>query len=759
MSNKRKLWQIFGPVICAFILLFVVFMLPWNSKVSDNLLFKASVSQSQNVFKGQRIKQAAFEKEYVPFYGSSELSRMDPLHPSVLAYKYHRDYRPFLLGGPGSQSLTHFFSLQETKKQLAGKKAVFIISPQWFTREGQNPAAFGMYFSQLQAIEWILSAKDSVATRYAARRLLQMPSGTSSETTKYALMTLASGQKLSDNQISWLKIKRRMLINQDNFFSTFHMNNNIPKIQNRAKMLPGTYAYDSLRELANQQGAKETSNNKFGISNSFFTRRLKPNNIKGLKNSQRKFDYTNSPEFADFELVLNEFAREHVNVLFIIPPVNSKWAKYTGLPESMYQKSVNKIKDQLLAQGFDNIADLSHDGNKKYFMEDTIHLGWNGWLAVDQYVRQFMKQPDIPMSYNIKNYYFSKAWNHKKNVEPSRVVAASEQNSNQLKGMLNMQNLQGSFLIVKNGKVKYSYSSGWSNEKTRKANSANTSYLIDSVQKSMTAVMLMRQVEAGKIKLSDKLSKYYPQVPNAKEITIKELLDMTSGLTTRPGTVLGSPVFKSNQDGINYDIKNNIIYLDKLHGKRYYSSINYVLISGILEKITNKSYEDLFNQTFVKRLGLKHTAFIWSTPQKLNAINFANSYKYVGDKHGDLAKVALDLNELHGELGAGSVAMSNSDLYKVMKAMVDGSLLSKSSMKKLYEGPAPEYYGGGFYNSPKGFRGANGAGSGYYAFVRISNNGKDAIIAQANHPVKSFNKVKKLMDQLMVDMLKSKSKD
>ena len=51
MSNKRKLWQIFGPVLCAFILLIILFLIPWqNGEKSDNALFKASVSQSQTVF-------------------------------------------------------------------------------------------------------------------------------------------------------------------------------------------------------------------------------------------------------------------------------------------------------------------------------------------------------------------------------------------------------------------------------------------------------------------------------------------------------------------------------------------------------------------------------------------------------------------------------------------------------------------------------------------------------------------------------------
>ena len=37
-----------------------------------------------------------------------------------------------------------------------------------------------------------------------------------------------------------------------------------------------------------------------------------------------------------------------------------------------------------------NIADLSTKGNQPYFMEDTIHLGWRGWLAADEYIQPFL---------------------------------------------------------------------------------------------------------------------------------------------------------------------------------------------------------------------------------------------------------------------------------------------------------------------------------------------------------------------------------
>ncbi|QNQ84402.1 D-alanyl-lipoteichoic acid biosynthesis protein DltD [Lactobacillus sp. PV037] len=754
MSNKRKLWQIFGPVICAFILLFVVFIIPWNRKVSDGVLFKASVSQSQNVFKGENIKRAAFEKEYVPFYGSSELSRMDPLHPSVLAYKYHRSYQPFLLGGPGSQSLTHFMNLQETKKQLAGKKAVFIISPQWFVKEGQDPAAFGMYFSQLQAIDWILSAKDSVATRYAAKRLLKMPSATSSESTKAALKDLADGKKISNWQRSWLQMRQRTLSNQDDFFTTFDMKNNIPKLQSGAHKLPGTYAYDNLRQFANNQGAQGTTNNSFNISNNFFKKRLLKNGLKGLKDSQKNFDYTRSPEFGDFELVLNEFAQEHVNVLFVIPPVNSKWAKYTGLSEKMYQRSVNKIKAQLLTQGFTHVADLSKDGGKEYFMEDTIHLGWNGWLTMDKYVQSFMKLKNTPINYQLNNYYFSEAWAKKPDAKISKSVEEKAAEINRMQNLMNQQGLQGTVTEVKNNKVRVSYATGWANKKKNLVNTEKTSYLIDSVQKAMTATMVMRQVEKGNLKLTDKLAKFYPNIDQANRITIQQLLEMTSGLTTPNKAPLGSPKFENDQAGIEYDIDHLISFKDNLYGKRYYSSINYVLLSGILEKVTHQSYESLFNETFVKKLKLENTAFIWNKKSKLQKVHLAQSYRYANKNKTSEVPITLNLNELHGELGAGSVVMSTSDLYKTEKAITDGTLLSKNSMKILFRGKAPAYYGGGFYNNPAGFRAANGAGVGYHAFVRISNNGKNAVIIQTNHPIKSFKQTKVQMDKLISELIK-----
>lgn len=416
MSNKRRLWQIFGPVLCAFILLIIVFLIPWERTFSKDAIFQAANSQTTTVFKGVKMKQEAFDEGYVPFYGSSELSRMDPLHPSVIAEKYKRNYRPFLLGGAGSQSLAQFVGMQGTSEQLKDKKAVVIISPQWFTKQGQNPQAFSLYYSPLQTTMFLLKAKNNKADRYAAQRLLDMPD-IKTGIIKSGLKKIAAGQKLSGWDRFLLQGRRQMLANEDTFFSSFQLRDRVQKIRKRAKLLPNKYSVAALRKVANEQAKMHTNSNNLGIDNTFYRTRLSKKVLKRLKGSQRNFNYTQSAEYGDFQLLLNQFAKQHTNVLFIIPPVNEKWAKYTGLSKSMYQESVAKMEQQLTSQGFENIADLSKDGGKKYFMQDTIHLGWNGWIAVDQAVKPFMALPNKKYNYDLNNYYFSKNWQNKTNVK------------------------------------------------------------------------------------------------------------------------------------------------------------------------------------------------------------------------------------------------------------------------------------------------------------------------------------------------------
>jgi CubicO group peptidase (beta-lactamase class C family) len=86
----------------------------------------------------------------------------------------------------------------------------------------------------------------------------------------------------------------------------------------------------------------------------------------------------------------------------------------------------------------------------------------------------------------------------------------------------------GSLAILKNGKVVYERAIGWSRPGV--AATPQTRYRIGSITKTFTSVLVFQQVEAGRLSLQTRLSKFYPRLPNAGSITIGQLLQHRSGI-------------------------------------------------------------------------------------------------------------------------------------------------------------------------------------------------------------------------------------
>ncbi|WP_327437608.1 D-alanyl-lipoteichoic acid biosynthesis protein DltD [Pediococcus acidilactici] len=411
----KRLWMIFGPVLAAALILIGLLFSPFKiNKINSAVEQKAATALSPDTLKGDAVKRAALENgNYVPFFGSSELSRFDLAHPYVMAEKYDWDFRPFLLGAPGTQSLTHYFEMQGINPQLKNKKAVFVISPQWFVRKGADPHAFAFYFSQLQAVNFLENQTGKPSERYAAKRLLTMLDDRSNSTNRQvinALNRVANGQQVTSGQRTYLKYYKRLLAHEDQLFSPLSLQGtNQDHINRQVEALPNSPSDGMIQQALTRQAKRQTSNNQFGIQNQFYNKRLKKR-IAAFEGMQKHYDYTRSPEFADFQLILDQFAKNHTQVLFIIPPVNQKWADYVGLSQEMLRGFDKKINYQLQSQGFNQILDLSRDGGKKYFMQDTIHLGWYGWYVVDQNVKNFVDQPSQPTHYQIKHQFFDEDW-------------------------------------------------------------------------------------------------------------------------------------------------------------------------------------------------------------------------------------------------------------------------------------------------------------------------------------------------------------
>jgi len=416
----KRLWLIFGPVLLAVIGVFlVVFVFDFSPKMSYQTEKKLAFSTDASVFKSATVKQELLddkEHRFVPFFGSSEWKRYDSFHPAVLAEKYDRSYRPLLLGQAGAASLSQYYGMQQISKQMENKQAVFVISPQWFRPNGYSSAAFKEYFSTSQALYFLKSATKSETDKFAARRFIQV---IPESPLRGMMEKIANGEDLTGFDKTLINTQLKLQVKEDAFFSKWQTNNSYEAdITKNMEKLPDKFNRKELTKLADEAGKKGTVNNHFGIKNSFFSSRLGNGlRLKKLKGSQKNLNYTCSPEYADFQLALQQFNKTNTDVLFIIPPVNKKWSDYTGLNIDLYNKSVQKIKTQLNEQGFHNIADLSRRGNEPYFMQDTIHIGWNGWLASDDAINKFLTEPIKPFKYKMDdNKFLSKEW---RNFVPS----------------------------------------------------------------------------------------------------------------------------------------------------------------------------------------------------------------------------------------------------------------------------------------------------------------------------------------------------
>ena len=409
----KRLWMIFGPVLIAGLLVcLLIFFYPTEMHHNLGAEKRSAVATTIDSFKERSQKVRALSDpnmRFVPFFGSSEWLRFDGAHPAVLAEKYNRSYRPYLLGQRGAASLNQYFGMQQILSEIENKQAVFVISPQWFTESDYEPAVFQEYFNSDQLTSFLENQSGDISSQHASKRLLKQFSNVSM---KDIVQKIANNESLSE--FDHMRIEIGSLINQKqaNFFGQFSIRQWLKYKEHVEKYLntiPDQFSYQAIEDVVKADAEKNTSNNEFGMDNRFYDTQIR-DYLKKLKGSQTSYNYLKSSEYNDLQLVLTQFSKSKVNPIFIIPPVNKKWMDYAGLREDMYQQTVQKIRYQLESQGFNNIADFSKDGGEPFFMKDTIHLGWLGWLAFDKAVDPFLSNPTPAPTYHLNERFFSKDW-------------------------------------------------------------------------------------------------------------------------------------------------------------------------------------------------------------------------------------------------------------------------------------------------------------------------------------------------------------
>ena len=145
---------------------------------------------------------------------------------------------------------------------------------------------------------------------------------------------------------------------------------------------------------------------------------------------------------------------------------------------------------------------------------------------------------------------------------------------------------------------------------------ADTIYRIGSITKMFTAVMLEQLVEAGKVKLSDPVEKYFPEVntvqgrpANAPPITFIQLATHTSGLGREPDNT------ETYVTGSVADWEKTLIaalphthYTEEPGTRFSYSNIGYAVLGAALSRVAGEPYTSYVPKHIFQPLGMAHTA-------------------------------------------------------------------------------------------------------------------------------------------------------
>lgn len=248
----------------------------------------------------------------------------------------------------------------------------------------------------------------------------------------------------------------------------------------------------------------------------------------------------------------------------------------------------------------------------------------------------------------------------------------------------------GSIAIYHEGKEQYKNIYGYANTETKKKSKKKTKYRIGSISKIFTAVCIMQLVDEGKIKLDQKLSVFYPGLPNADKIDLEQMMRHRSGLHN----------FLDDDDYTDYltQVQSREAHMKRFidkgtdfePGEKYsYSNTNYVLLAFICEDVDKLSFDEILTKRITKPLKLKntyHTAAYNLKNKEALSYYWAGEWQDGWKTHGSVS------------IGAGSLVSTVTELNKFMFALENGKLVSKPAYDSMRE--MVDAYGLGLFPIP-----------------------------------------------------------
>jgi CubicO group peptidase (beta-lactamase class C family) len=236
----------------------------------------------------------------------------------------------------------------------------------------------------------------------------------------------------------------------------------------------------------------------------------------------------------------------------------------------------------------------------------------------------------------------------------------------------------GTVLVAHQGKVLFSKGFGFANFQFKVPNDKNTVFDLASLSKQFTATAILILLDRGKLGLDDPVSIHFPVLTNPiyREITIKQLLNHTSGLADEPMV----PVQSKKDINTRAELIAALNSMDLLFypGEKFsYSNSGYNILALVIESLSGNTYSAFIQKEIFQPCGLTNSCF------RASGEVIDNCAEGYGKILGKTIIENSDYSEI-GLMGPGNLFSTVEDLLKWDQALYDYRIISKKSTGLMF---------------------------------------------------------------------------
>lgn len=249
----------------------------------------------------------------------------------------------------------------------------------------------------------------------------------------------------------------------------------------------------------------------------------------------------------------------------------------------------------------------------------------------------------------------------------------------------------GVALVSKKGTILFEKTYGFRDAERKIPHDINDIFLVGSVTKQFTAAVIVKLQEEGKLSVTDRLSKFYPDYPNGDKITIENLLTHTSGIynfTDSAALMQQDPTQNITEEKMLSFFKDKPLQFEP--GTKFqYNNSAYNLLGYIIQKCTGKLYQQVVREKILIPLQMTSTGFDFT--------HLENDYKSKGYTFlSNDSSAAGRIVDSTISFSTGGLYTTAHDLYKWERAISNGMVLQPTSWKLVFT-PHLNHYGYGWY--------------------------------------------------------------